>query len=84
MLTMLLALSLIHKAHSWYPSDCCNEKDCRPIAADQVRETPSGYQLWDGREIPYPKARQSPDGEFHLCESLQGAILCFYSNKGGF
>lgn len=82
-----------------YPFECCSEADCARIDVGEVRETPSGFvvTIMPGRhpmwpterrqpavlEIPYPKARLSPDGFFHLCMNDARELLCFFSPAGG-
>lgn len=67
--------------------------DCAPIPEMSVRETPDGYAvtLAPGQHpklkskgysglIPYRSARPSPDGEYHICLSTDGARrYCFFS-----
>ena len=60
-------------AHSWYPKECCSERDC--VAADGLDISPDGdriitvgrMQFW----VPRPLvARSSPDGRIHVCLGL--------------
>ena len=76
-----------------YPFECCSDADCARIDPRAVRETPSGYivtiapgqhPIWapERREplvldIPYQKARLSPDGKWHLCINDAGDLLFF-------
>ncbi len=72
-------------AHDWYPISCCSEKDCRPLTearGESVLESMAGWVLWDGRTIPRNNAKVSPDGKFHLCESPNKRILCFFAPPG--
>ena len=55
---------------SWYPTECCNDGDCRPVAT--VRRAPNG--LWmttvDGYTIlvgPKDVRRLSRDTRWHVC-----------------
>ena len=73
------------KAHDWYPLSCCSEKDCRALVeanGETVSETAEGWHLWDGRWVKRGKARLSPDGKFHLCETRSRSILCFFVPPG--
>jgi hypothetical protein len=86
-------------AHSWYPWECCSATDCAPIEPTTVRETPNGYvvtvapgshPMWGAErqapltvQIPYGRAKASPDGKWHLCINAQGGLLCFYAILGG-
>ena len=82
-----------------YPFACCSGADCARIDPSEVRETPSGFvvtimpgrhPMWASErrqpavlDIPYQKARLSPDGFFHLCMNDAGELLCFFSPGGG-
>lgn len=81
-----------------YPFECCSEADCAQIDVSEVQETPSGFivTIRPGRhpmwvterrqtvvlEIPYQKARLSPDRFFHLCMNDAGELLCFFAPAG--
>lgn len=86
----LASASLVHctvaaQAHEWYPSACCNERDCRPLfeaLGETVVETAQGWRLWDGRTITRRSAQPSPDQKFHLCETRAKSILCFFAPPG--
>lgn len=72
-------------AHDWYPASCCSEKDCRALlenGGETVSEIPEGWRLWDGRMVRRGVAKLSPDGKFHLCETLSKSILCFFVPPG--
>lgn len=73
-------------AHSWYPFECCSEKDCFPVPARDVREVRGGWELSDGTVIRYDEARPSPDGQFHVCRHLngQGALIRLYDKPACF
>lgn len=81
-----------------YPFECCSEADCAQIDVDAIRESKAGFvvTIMPGRhpmwpterrqpavlEIPYQKARLSPDGFFHLCMNDAGELLCFFVPGG--
>ena len=72
-------------AHDWYPALCCSDRDCHPLAeanGETVTETADGWRLWDGRIIKRGAAKWSPDGRFHLCETLSKSIICFFVPPG--
>lgn len=82
-----------------YPFECCSGADCAQLDPRAVTANPSGFivtvapgqhPVWakDRRkslvlEIPYLKARLSPDGKWHLCINDAGDLLCFFSPAGG-
>lgn len=71
-LVAVLALPGVALAHSWYPFECCSDRDCFPVAVEDVRISPVGYTLTDGTLIEYAEARPSPDGRFHICRRQDG------------
>ena len=60
-------------AHSWYPYDCCSDRDCWPMGVDSdAREpdpavVPGGYRTHDGIFVAERDTRPSKDGRFHVC-----------------
>lgn len=59
-------------AHSWYPYDCCSERDCFPLPVGKVKSVQGGWQMEDGAFIAWHEARPSPDGRFHICRREDG------------
>ena len=54
--------------HSFYPSNCCSGKDCKPLPAGAVIEKDGGYLVVETNEWYGPnEVRNSPDGEYHRC-----------------
>lgn len=74
---MILALWLL--AHSWYPQECCHDKDCRPVPCAEITRTSAGLK-W--HELTFTKAPGvSPDGECHIC-LFNGNLLCVFTPVG--
>jgi hypothetical protein len=71
-LLALAALTGSALAHSWYPYECCSERDCFPVPIAQVKVIKGGWQLHDGTIIEHAEARPSPDGQFHVCRHNDG------------
>lgn len=83
--------------HSWYPYECCSEKDCEPMTATDLKRNDEGWILPNGQVVPFDNARVSPDHAFHWCrhayedpmrpiinEYKDGkAIPCFWAPTGG-
>lgn len=74
-----------------YSYACCSDKDCRPVAAGEIRETPEGYLLIKtGEVVGYQdkRVKESPDGTFHVCQVAgdfeAGRILCIYAPPRSF
>ncbi len=38
-LPLVLLLPTAALAHSWYPYECCSDRDCYPVALEQVKST---------------------------------------------
>jgi hypothetical protein len=77
---VLLAMPISAKSHThvspdgttvtWYPKDCCHDRDCRPVAT--VR--PTAHGLWmttvDGQTVlveANQQRRPSLDMRWHIC-----------------
>ena len=61
-----------HQAVSgWaYPIECCSNRDCQMIDAEQIVESPRGYRVEPSGEIlnyADPRVKMSPDGAYHWC-----------------
>lgn len=70
-LVCLLMGAVTSKAHSFYPWECCHDRDCWVMGAGErepePRFTREGWRLHDGALVPFSEARPSPDGRFHVC-----------------
>ena len=50
---LLAGLILVH---SWYPNECCADKDCHPVPCDEISEDENGaihwkYLIFEGSQI---------------------------------
>lgn len=81
-------------AHSWYPYECCSEKDCEPMAAFSMKKDidTEEWILPTGERIPFHEARPSPDLMFHWCKYTPtsqtvihptGKPKCFWAPEAG-
>lgn len=80
-------------SHSWYPYECCSEKDCEPMAAlSMQRDEDDNWVLPTGEKIPFEEARPSPDHQFHWCRYTPdsknvieptGKPKCFWAPEAG-
>lgn len=78
-------------AHSFYDASCCNDRDCAPLAPEQVQVTPNGYVLPNGQTVPFGQERVSPDKDYHWCRypGTQPLVhpynerVCFYAPAQG-
>lgn len=80
----ILGMITAVNAHGWYDTGCCSEKDCAPYKGTVV-ETDKGFQLSDGRFVPYgdKRIRVSFDKEFHTCENSYNPLICLYVPSRG-
>lgn len=57
-------------AHSWYPKECCSNRDCQP-AAGLYSDARGDTIVRVGRQQflvpPDLRRRPSPDGRIHVC-----------------
>jgi hypothetical protein len=70
------------RAHSWYPHECCSDRDCWMTGTPDREPDPvftrDGWLLSDGTLIPHNEARPSPDSRFHVCRrggAAKGAVI---------
>ncbi|CAN1565421.1 hypothetical protein MCEMSEM23_02899 [Rhabdaerophilaceae bacterium] len=80
-LTALVIMIVPAFAHSWYPIECCSEKDCFPVPISDVKLIKGGWQLQDGTVVEHAEARPSPDGRFHVCRRQDGKGPLIRMNK---
>lgn len=55
-----------------YPLECCSNKDCREVPAENITERTDGYIIsMTGERVGYsdPRIRNSPDGVYHWCSA---------------
>ena len=66
----------------WYDKDCCDNRDCRPVAKHDEPEA-----IMHGNEPAYrfhglifirKQFRKSQDERFHVCIRPTGLPLCIY------
>lgn len=78
---LLIGVPALVSAHSWYPAECCSDKDCAPYPSSDVRETVDGFHIVStGEFVARHQARVSPDGDYHLCRlELSQALICFFA-----
>ncbi len=91
MVVAVVALPGAALAHSFYPYECCSDRDCYPVAVENVRTLPGGWALEDGTFIGFREARVSPDNKYHVCRyedgkgkmiSVPGKPACFWAPVG--
>ncbi|RTL65635.1 MAG: hypothetical protein EKK41_19825 [Hyphomicrobiales bacterium] len=54
----------------WYPSDCCHDRDCRPVTRIETKFNMLWMTTSDGLTIsvdPHQSRRPSRDNRWHLC-----------------
>jgi len=84
-----LLVAVAHKvtAHSFYDPECCSGTDCKPVAAEDVIETETGWKhLPTGTEFTRDMVKPSKDNRFHVCIGVNtwdlGKPYCIYILQG--
>jgi hypothetical protein len=82
---LLAYLTVPAPAHSWYPEDCCSDKDCfRVVKIDQAGAQGRLMMLENNQQVLVPPDqvfRRSQDGSYHLCivpDDFTSGILCAF------
>jgi hypothetical protein len=99
LLAGLLTLSGAALAHGPWPYDCCSDRDCAEVDSRHVREDgdvvhvvvpPGEHPMWpaDGRTafvatLPRSKLRKGVTGEWGICISPTGSLLCVFPPVNG-
>jgi hypothetical protein len=71
------------RAHSFYSTQCCADKDCHPVACEEIQPIDDGWR-WRGIKFDRVTLKVSPDGACHVCvsESAHSTVvpfgLCIY------
>jgi len=84
-LTYSPASSHVHRAAdgtavSWYPNECCNDGDCRPVVSMWVKDQRIWLTTEDGITLPLnPNQSRKPslDNRWHLCVSFDERNIPF-------
>lgn len=76
---MCIATATAASAHDWYEDKvdpqtkfkCCGGSDCRAIPRSSVRSRIDGGYTYLPHNfiIPRDRVQESPDGQYHICES---------------
>ena len=72
-------------AHSWYPEECCHNKDCHPVPCEEIEKISDGW-LWRDKAtkqrywFPHDRLHASHDEACHVCVSPQTTPsgICLY------
>jgi hypothetical protein len=79
-IVILLSLFGAHVAwsHEWYPRACCSDKDCRPVACEDVHSIGDRWEYL-GKSIAQSSTQASPDGACHACFNTWGVnLICIF------
>lgn len=73
---MKALLAAVILAHSWYPYECCSDRDCHKVT--DAREVQGGYTA-EGIFFPKALVKPSRDGDFHACyHPTTKKPICFF------
>ena len=75
---LALATSLVISAHSWYPQECCGEKDCHPIPCEELVQRPDGNYQWEQFTFKREQVRASLDKDCHVCVFRNETPYCAF------
>jgi hypothetical protein len=87
-LVLLILMTSAALAHSWYPLECCSERDCYPVPVAKVKAVSGGWLVEGSTFVRHQDARPSPDGQFHICRhqdgkgamiAIPGRAACFWA-----
>ena len=76
---LVLIGSIYALSHSWYPHECCSEKDCAVVAPERVKVVPLGYLIDNFHMKLHRDIRHSPDGLYHGCFPTPQNLICFFA-----
>lgn len=55
-------------AHSWYPMECCQNRDCHPVpCAEITKGLRSDCRIWHRYTFTANMIRESLDSNCHVC-----------------
>ncbi len=78
-------LSVVNHArsHSFYPVDCCSNRDCSPLDPARISPAPGGYRVDGDHFVAEKDARPSPDKHYHGCFPIATPwqLKCFWAPK---
>jgi hypothetical protein len=60
-------------AHSWYPKECCHDKDCHPVPCAEIHVEPDGSVRFGRVYFPPNMIHESRDAYCHVCTSFPNA-----------
>ena len=69
------------RAHSWYPPECCHDRDCAPTT--KMTRLPGGSYLYttkfgEAEITPQTSIRESRDERVHACIREQKLVCIFF------
>ena len=81
---LLFCVPVSALAHSWYPNFCCNDKDCEPVACEQIDEDANGA-TYNGVRFRKDRVFPSQDSKCHACigKGITGGVgYCIFTQQG--
>lgn len=80
----MIILAALLLAHSWYPAECCSDRDCRPVEEKIYRDGKT-FVRGSGMLLEVPTGfliRPSQDQKEHFCWELRAGELklrCYFA-----
>ncbi len=85
MIRAMLLASLLMPAHMNYPTMCCGNQDCSPVACDDLVETNSGIWVYlpTGNRFQANQVWPTEDRNCHVCMGrIDKRSICAFVQHG--
>jgi hypothetical protein len=76
---IIIALTLVMRAeaHSWYPPECCSNRDCAPATKLDMQKKMATTSQGTGAIDDATSIRDSKDSQNHAC-IIKGRVVCLF------
>lgn len=83
-LSAMLLVAGAALAHSWYPIECCSQRDCHAVQPGDLVEVENGDWRYLPLDIVFPakQVRPSLDRHQHVCYGPDLRPLCVFVHQG--
>ena len=78
-LTLIILLTPVNVlGHSWYPINCCSDKDCKPVECEDLLTTIDGGAKYDKYNFRKDQVYPSQDSKCHVCINHYNTPMCAF------
>jgi len=75
-------LTNVAMAHSWYPPECCAERDCVAVDCETILDK-GDHLEWKGIQFHKSLERPSQDRDCHVCYNQETKLPhCIFTMSG--